>query len=71
MKTVVKDADPLLPYTARELLGPLTKLALFADAEGMPATAEVWLSKELIERFIQMGCPTASEATRANYRSDC
>lgn len=35
----------------------------------MPATAEVWLSKWLIERFIQGGCPAASEATRGNYRS--
>ncbi|WP_432058190.1 hypothetical protein [Streptomyces sp. bgisy022] len=44
-------------------------MALFADAEGMPAAAEVWLSKELIERFVQVGCPAASEATRGNYRS--
>ncbi|WP_256727408.1 hypothetical protein [Streptomyces acidiscabies] len=51
------------------MLGPLAKLALFSDAEGMPATAEVWLSKELIERFVQVGCPAASEATRGNYRS--
>lgn len=69
VRATVKMADPLLTYTARELLGPLAKLALFADAEGMPATAEVWLSKELIERFVQVGCPAASEATRGNYRS--
>lgn len=69
VRAAVKQADPLLPYTARELLGPLAKLALFADAEGMSAATEVWLSKELIERFVQVGCPAASEATRGNYRS--
>lgn len=62
-------ADPLTPYQARELLGALTQLALFCSGEGLPVTAEVWLSREVIERFIAVGCPQVTERTRGNYRS--
>ncbi|MFF4405216.1 hypothetical protein [Streptomyces sp. NPDC001404] len=69
MRQIVREADPLLPYKATELLGVLAKLALFADAQGVPAEARTWLSAEFIERFIQVGCPGVGEATRGNYRS--
>lgn len=60
---------PDLPYQARELLSALTQLALFCDGEGMPINAEVWLSREVIERFIAVGCPQLGEGSRGNYRS--
>ncbi|WP_308122127.1 hypothetical protein [Streptomyces sp. TRM70350] len=66
---MVRLADPLLPYKARELLTALTQLAIFCDGEGLPAKAEVWLSREAIERFIAVGCPQVGESTRGNYRT--
>ncbi|MFJ8550874.1 hypothetical protein [Streptomyces sp. NPDC093676] len=69
VRRVVRLADPLLPYQARELLSVLTQLALFCNGEGLPGKAEVWLSREAIERFIAVGCPTVSDSTRGNYRS--
>jgi hypothetical protein len=68
VRSIARQAEPLLPHTAREALGPLTRLAVFADGEGFPSQAEMWLSRELIERFIAVGCPGTTEATRANYR---
>ncbi|MFH8564613.1 hypothetical protein [Streptomyces sp. NPDC017988] len=62
-------ADPLTTYKARELLTALAQLALFCDGEGLPAKAEVWLRREVIERFIAVGCPAVGESTRGNYRS--
>jgi hypothetical protein len=69
VQRIVKAAEPDTPYSARELLGPLAKLAVFADGRGMPGSADVWLDREVIELFISLGCPDVSEATRANYRS--
>ncbi|MFE2541857.1 hypothetical protein [Actinacidiphila glaucinigra] len=62
-------ADPLTPYKARELLTALAQIALFCHGEGLPAAAEVWLSREVIERFIAVGCPQVGEGTRGNYRT--
>ncbi|MER5909838.1 hypothetical protein ABT124_04860 [Streptomyces sp. NPDC001982] len=69
VRRVVHLADPLLPYKARELLSALAKLALFCNSEGLPGKAEVWLSREVIERFIAIGCPNVRESTCGNYRS--
>jgi len=69
VRQIAKDAEPLLPYQTRELLTPLARLALFADGQGVPATAESWLAREMIERFVLVGCPTTGEAIRGNYRS--
>lgn len=69
VRRVVLIADPLTSYKARELLTALAQLALFCNGEGLPAAAEVWLSREVIERFIAVGCPQVSEGTRGNYRT--
>jgi hypothetical protein len=69
VRRVVLLADPHTPYQARELLSALSQLALFCEGEGMPAAAEIWLKREVVERFIAIGCPTVSEGTRGNYRS--
>ena len=69
VRRVVKAALPATPYTAAQLLGSLSRLALHADARGCPASAELWLSREMIEAFIATGAPAVAESTRANYRS--
>ncbi|WP_196450583.1 hypothetical protein [Planomonospora sp. ID82291] len=69
VRRTVATAEPLTPYSAAELLSVLTRLALFADAEGLPARPEVWLSREVIERFITAGCLHLASGTRATYRS--
>ncbi|HCA84961.1 MAG TPA: hypothetical protein DEQ61_05380 [Streptomyces sp.] len=69
VRRIVTRAAPELPYQARELLSALARLALFCDGEGMPATAEVWLAREVIERFVLVGCPHVGESSRGNYRS--
>lgn len=58
-----------MTHIARQALGPLARLAVFADGEGLAASTEVWLSREVIERFTRLGYPGASAATRGNYRS--
>ncbi|SCK15230.1 hypothetical protein [Streptomyces sp. WMMB 322] len=69
VRRAVRLADPLVAYKATELMGALTKLALFCFGEGMPVSAEVWLTRESIERFIAVGCPHVSESARGNYRT--
>jgi hypothetical protein len=69
VRRVVKLAEPSTPYTATQLLGPLAKLAMFADAEGRSRDAVTWLSLEMIERFIAVGCPGLGGSTQANYRA--
>jgi hypothetical protein len=69
VRRIVQLAEPATCYTATELLGPLARLAMFADAEGRTPDAATWLSPEMIERFIAVGCPKASQATCANYRA--
>ncbi|MFB4301057.1 hypothetical protein [Actinomadura sp. NTSP31] len=69
VRRAVRRGAPSAVYPARELMGVLTRLALFADAEGYPLQAELWLTREYIERFAAVGCCDLSQATRANYRS--
>lgn len=69
VREAVVAAAPHISYGAGELMGVLTRLALFADAEGQPVQAAVWLSREYIERFVTVGCADVGRATRANYRS--
>jgi len=69
VRSAVAAALPFAQYPAGELMGALTKLALFADAEGYPTQADLWLTREYIERFIAVGCSHLGDASRANYRS--
>lgn len=69
VRRVVAAALPDTTYTATQLLGPLARLALHADAQGLAADARIWLSREMIESFTAGGAPTLAESTRANYRS--
>ncbi|QKW32672.1 hypothetical protein HUT06_00325 [Actinomadura sp. NAK00032] len=69
VRLAVATALPFTRYSAGELMGVLSQLALFADAEGQPIRADLWLTREYIERFILVGCAHLGEASRANYRS--
>jgi hypothetical protein len=69
VRRAVQLAAPVVPYKATELLGALTQLALFCFGEGMPVSAEIWLTRESIERFIAVGCPHVGGSTRGNYRT--
>ncbi|WP_242910730.1 hypothetical protein [Actinomadura terrae] len=69
VRKVVRTALPLMRYSAGELMGVLSQLALFADAEGQPIRADLWLTREYIERFVLVGCAHLGESSRANYRS--
>jgi hypothetical protein len=69
VRAIVTSAEPLTCYSAAELMSVLTKLALFAHAEGLPSTAQVWLSREVIEHFIALGCAHLADGTKGTYRS--
>lgn len=69
VRGAVNTALPFVRYPADELMGALTQLALFADAEGYPLQADLWLTREYIERFIAVGCSHLGDASRGNYRS--
>lgn len=69
VRRAVKVALPGTTYTATQLLGALSKLALHADARGLPADARIWLSREVIDSFVEAGMPTLRGATRGNYRA--
>lgn len=69
VRRIVKAAAPATPYSATQLLGPAARLAVFADGLGHRIQDGLWLAPELIEHFIDIGCPTAQESTRGNYRS--
>ncbi|WP_207934352.1 hypothetical protein [Actinomadura sp. KC06] len=46
VRMVIAAASPFTRYSAGELLGVLSQLALFADAEGQPIRADLWLTRE-------------------------
>lgn len=69
VRRIVHTSLPQTPYTAGQLLGPLTQLALFADGHGHPAEAAAWLSREVIEHFIATSAPILAQSTLANYRA--
>ncbi|MEZ0106331.1 hypothetical protein ABH920_000312 [Catenulispora sp. EB89] len=69
VRRIVKLANPSSSKSAADLLGALARLARFADSEGREGTAKVWLAEEMIERYIDVGCPGVSPASKSNYRS--
>jgi hypothetical protein len=69
VRRAVKLAEPQTASTARQLAGATAQLAMFADGLGHRADAKVWLTHEMIEHFIDAGCPSAKESTRGNYRA--
>ncbi|MFD3739572.1 hypothetical protein [Streptomyces sp. NPDC058629] len=69
VRTTVARATPTTTHRARDLLTALTRIAVYADQQGYPADARLWLAPAMVERFTSAGCPEVTEATRANYRA--
>ncbi|WP_435238806.1 hypothetical protein [Streptomyces sp. YPW6] len=69
VRTTVAQATPTTTHRARDLLTALTRIAVYADQQGHPADARLWLAPAMVERFTAAGCPEVTEATRANYRA--
>lgn len=69
VRRVVTKVDPSSVSWAGEALSTLTRLAVFADGQGVEASARMWLSRPFIEFFLAEGCADRAESTRAKYRS--
>ena len=63
-REVVTRAAPVTPGRAKALLFAAGRLAVFAESVGLELEPRVVLSGARIERFVLVGCPTVSPATR-------
>lgn len=70
VRVVVAAAEPATPARAKALLFAAAKLAGFAEAVGLELVSDVVLSGAVIERFIVVGCPGVSPATRRTLRTN-
>ena len=68
VQQLVLKADPLVPYSAAELMSVLARLAMFCDGQGLN-DAETWLEPATIEWFLDVGCAGLSTHTRSTYRA--
>ncbi|MEU3905561.1 hypothetical protein AB0F20_17220 [Streptomyces goshikiensis] len=69
VRATISRAAPLTSHRARDLLTALTRLAVFADHQGLPADARRWLDPEMVEHFTTAGCTDVKKSCRANYRA--
>ena len=69
-RCLVAEAAPATPARAKALLFAASRLACFAEAVGLELDAGVLLSEAVIERFVLVGCPTVSPATRRTLRTN-
>jgi hypothetical protein len=67
---VVVQAAPATPARAKALLFTASRLACFAEQVGLELDAWVLLCEPVIERFILVGCPAVSPATRRTLRTN-
>lgn len=68
--SVVADADGLTPYRSRDLQVSVSRLTWWAwKSAGLPLERDVLLRREVIARYIEVGCPTLRPAARGNARS--
>ncbi|MEO7616620.1 MAG: hypothetical protein ABIS86_21755 [Streptosporangiaceae bacterium] len=67
VRRIVARADPGSPELAQELLLVTARLAVFAHNDGYPPQAPVLLARELIDRFVTVGCGNLSKGTRDRY----
>jgi integrase len=70
VRVVVAAAEPATPARAKALLFAAAKLAGFAEAVGLELSSDVVLSGAVIERFVLVGCPGVSPATRRTLRTN-
>ncbi len=69
-REVVTRAAPVTPGRAKALLFAAGRLAAFAESVGLELEPRVVLSGARIERFVLVGCPTVSPATRRTLRTN-
>jgi integrase len=69
-REVVTAAGPANPARAKALLWACAKLASFAASVGLEADPAVVLHPSVIERFILIGCPEVSGASRRTLRTN-
>lgn len=69
-RAVVVRAGPATPARAKALLFAASRLACFAERVGLELEPRVVLSGEIVERFIRVGCPGVSPATRRTLRTN-
>jgi integrase len=67
---VVAEAAPETLARAWALLFAAARLACFGESVGLELSADVLLAGAVIERFVVVGCPTVSPATRRTLRTN-
>jgi hypothetical protein len=70
VRAVVARAAPATPARCRAWLFAAAKLACFAESVGLELSSDVVLSEAVIERFVLVGCPAVSPATRRTLRTN-
>jgi integrase len=69
-RAVVARAGPATPARAKALLFAAGRLAGFTELVGLELSSDVVLREATIERFIAVGCPVVSPATRRTLRTN-
>jgi integrase len=69
-RAVVARAAPATSARCKAWLFAAGKLACFAESVGLELSSDVVLSGAVIERFILVGCPAVSPATRRTLRTN-
>jgi integrase len=69
-RAVVAQAGPVTPARAKVLLFAAGKLAGFGERAGLELSERVLLDRSVIERFVLVGCPAVSPATRRTLRTN-
>jgi integrase len=70
VRVVVAQAAPTTPARCKALLFAASKLAGFAEQVGLELEAGVVLREAVIERFVLVGCPDVTPATRRTLRTN-
>jgi integrase len=69
-RAVVARGAPAMPARCKAWLFAAGKLACFAESVGLELSSDVVLSGAVIERFVLVGCPAVSPATRRTLRTN-
>jgi integrase len=69
-RAVVARGAPATLARAKALLFAAGKLACFAESVGLELCSDVVLCEAVIERFVLVGCPAVSPATRRTLRTN-
>lgn len=68
--SAVNDCAGRTPYGARDLKVAAVRLAVWSwQTAGLPLERDIVFNRDVIARFIAIGCPNYKPAVRGNYRS--